>query len=120
MRDGEPRAVMKDVAWRRRPLCVGRCRRSCARAAGGQGLDRAFITGVSPVVLSDMTSGYNVGENIYLADKFNDLCGFTEAEIAAVLDCSLSATKSLIHRARETLKLRLKPYLLTGVWEEKK
>lgn len=55
-------------------------------AASGQGLDRAFITGVSPVVLSDMTSGYNVGENIYLADKFNDLCGFTEAEIAAVLE----------------------------------
>jgi RNA polymerase sigma-70 factor (ECF subfamily) len=41
-------------------------------------------------------------------------------EIAAVLDCSLSATKSLIHRARETLKLKLKPYLQTGVWEEKK
>ena len=31
-------------------------------AAGGQGLDRVFITGVSPIVLSDMTSGYNVGE----------------------------------------------------------
>ena len=41
-------------------------------------------------------------------------------EIAAVLGCSLSATKSLIHRARETLKLKLKPYLQTGVWEEKK
>jgi RNA polymerase sigma-70 factor (ECF subfamily) len=41
-------------------------------------------------------------------------------EIAEVLDCSLSATKSLIHRARETLKARLKPYLQTGVWEEKK
>ena len=41
-------------------------------------------------------------------------------EIAAVLDCSLSATKSLIHRARETLKARLKPYLQTGVWEEEK
>lgn len=41
-------------------------------------------------------------------------------EIASVLGCSLSATKSLIHRARETLKLRLKPYLQTGVWEEKK
>ncbi len=54
-------------------------------AAGGQGLDRVFITGVSPVVLSDMTSGYNVGENIYLDATFNDLCGFTEAEIAAVL-----------------------------------
>jgi hypothetical protein len=54
-------------------------------AAGGLGLDRVFITGVSPVVLSDMTSGYNVGENIYLDETFNDLCGFTEAEIAAVL-----------------------------------
>jgi hypothetical protein len=54
-------------------------------AAGGQGLDRAFITGVSPVVMSDMTSGYNVGENIYLEPAFNDLCGFTEAEIAIVL-----------------------------------
>ena len=41
-------------------------------------------------------------------------------EIAEVLGCSLSATKSLIHRARETLKARLKPYLQTGVWEEKK
>ena len=41
-------------------------------------------------------------------------------EIAAVLGCSLSATKSLIHRARETLKLKLKPYLQTGAWEERK
>jgi len=37
-------------------------------------------------------------------------------EIAEVLGCSLSATKSLIHRARETLKQQLKPYLRTGAW----
>src|SRR5882762_11236380 len=37
-------------------------------------------------------------------------------EIAEVLGCSLSATKSLIHRGRETLKLKLKPYLRTGIW----
>ncbi|TAN50188.1 MAG: AAA family ATPase [Methylococcaceae bacterium] len=55
-------------------------------AAGGQGLDRVFITGVSPVVMSDMTSGYNVAENIYLNTEFNDLCGFTEREIAGVLE----------------------------------
>jgi len=53
--------------------------------AGGLGLDRVFITGVSPVVLSDMTSGYNVGKDIYLEPEFNDLCGFTETEVAAVL-----------------------------------
>jgi len=56
------------------------------KAAMGQGIDRVFITGVSPVVLSDMTSGYNVGEDIYLEASFNDLCGFTEVEIAAVLE----------------------------------
>src|SRR3954471_7006637 len=41
-------------------------------------------------------------------------------EIAEVLGCSLSATKSIIHRAREVLKQRLKPYLRTGVWNEEK
>ncbi|MBP7827595.1 MAG: sigma-70 family RNA polymerase sigma factor [Verrucomicrobia bacterium] len=40
-------------------------------------------------------------------------------EIARVLGCSLSATKSLIFRGRETLKQKLKPYLRSGVWEEK-
>jgi RNA polymerase sigma-70 factor (ECF subfamily) len=39
-------------------------------------------------------------------------------EIAKVLGCSVSATKSLIHRGRETLKERLKPYLRTGEWSE--
>lgn len=39
-------------------------------------------------------------------------------DIAEVLGCSLSATKSLIHRGRETLKLKLKPYLRTGVWRD--
>jgi RNA polymerase sigma-70 factor, ECF subfamily len=39
-------------------------------------------------------------------------------EIAEILDCSLSATKSLIHRGRETLREKLKPYLKTGEWNE--
>jgi RNA polymerase sigma-70 factor (ECF subfamily) len=38
-------------------------------------------------------------------------------EIAKVLGTTVSATKSLIHRGRETLKERLKPYLRTGAWE---
>lgn len=37
-------------------------------------------------------------------------------QIAKILDCSLSATKSLIHRGRETLKEKLKPYLKSGSW----
>jgi len=41
-------------------------------------------------------------------------------DIAKVLGTSLSATKSLIHRGRETLKHKLKLYLQTGAWKEAK
>ncbi len=63
-------------------------------ATKGMGLDRAFITGVSPVVMSDVTSGHNIAENICMEEEFNDLCGFRESEIAETLeqirtDCDL-------------------------------
>jgi len=47
--------------------------------------DRIFITGVSPVVMSDITSGYNIAENIYFEPEFNDLCGFKQNEIEDVI-----------------------------------
>ena len=53
-------------------------------AAGSGGVGRVFITGVSPVAMSDLTSAYNVARNIYLEDRFNSLCGFRESEIAAM------------------------------------
>jgi len=43
--------------------------------------DKIFITGVSPVVMSDITSGYNIAKNIYLNPAFNALCGFTHEEM---------------------------------------
>lgn len=55
-------------------------------------LDRIFITGVSPVVMSDITSGYNITEDIYLLPQFNHLCGFTETEIASVLQDVVGTT----------------------------
>jgi len=51
----------------------------------GSGFDRSFITGVSPVVMSDITSGYNIAKNIYLDSEFSDLCGFYENEIEKAL-----------------------------------
>ena len=54
-------------------------------ASGGRGLERVFITGTSPILLSDMTTAYNVAENIYFQPEFNDLCGFKQAELQAVL-----------------------------------
>ncbi len=49
--------------------------------------DRIFITGVSPVVMNDITSGYNIADNIYLKRQLNDICGFTEDEIEQALKC---------------------------------
>jgi hypothetical protein len=68
-------------------------------ASAGRGLDRVFITGVSPVVLSDIASGYNIAENTYLLPRFADLCGFSETEIRDVLlqiseECNLSEEKT--------------------------
>ena len=47
----------------------------------GGGLSRLFITGVSPVTMDDVTSGFNIGLNISLDAEFNALLGFTEAEL---------------------------------------
>ncbi|MDM8537576.1 AAA family ATPase, partial [Desulfobacterales bacterium HSG17] len=60
--------------------------------------DRIFITGVSPVVMSDITSGYNIAKNIYTRAQFNDICGFTEEEIKKALksiaeECGLDKEK---------------------------
>ncbi|MGH9837428.1 MAG: AAA family ATPase [Blastocatellia bacterium] len=53
--------------------------------AAGLGVDRVFITGVAPIVLSDVSSGYNVAKNIYLEPQFQELCGFTEMEVSQAL-----------------------------------
>jgi hypothetical protein len=51
-----------------------------------EGFDKTFITGVSPVVMSDITSGYNIAKNRYLDVRFHRLCGFTEDEIRRCLE----------------------------------
>ncbi|MEM7133137.1 MAG: AAA family ATPase [Chloroflexota bacterium] len=51
------------------------------KGAAGEGLDRVFVTGVSPVVMNDVTSGANVFEDITWNGNLNDLCGFTDAEV---------------------------------------
>ena len=74
-------------------------------ASSGQGLDRVFITGVSPVVLSDMTSGYNVAENIYLNSEFNDLCGFSESEMIPILNQIIDECEGSPTQATEALTM---------------
>ncbi len=49
------------------------------------GLGRLFITGVSPVTMDDLTSGFNIGTNITLQAEFNELLGFTEVDVREML-----------------------------------
>ena len=43
--------------------------------------DRIFMTGVSPVTLDDLTSGFNIATNLSLDADCNAALGFTEAEV---------------------------------------
>ena len=42
--------------------------------------DRIFMTGVSPVTMDDLTSGFNIATNITQEDEFNAMVGFTTDE----------------------------------------
>lgn len=55
---------------------------------GGQiaGLQRLYITGVSPITMDDVTSGFNIGTNISLDDHFGEMVGFTEIEVRTMLN----------------------------------
>ena len=44
-------------------------------------LERLFITGVSPVTLDDVTSGFNIGTDISFDSAYNEMVGFTEKEV---------------------------------------
>ena len=52
----------------------------------GGGLERLFITGVSPVTLDDVTSGFNIGTNLSLEPAFNEMLGFTAAEVRGLVE----------------------------------
>ena len=43
--------------------------------------DRIFMTGVSPVTMDDLTSGFNIATNISQKPQFNAMLGFSEKEV---------------------------------------
>ena len=49
-------------------------------------LERLFVTGVSPVTMDDVTSGFNIGSNLSLQPEFNEMLGFTEDEVRGMVD----------------------------------
>lgn len=48
-------------------------------------VDRMFVTGVSPVTVDSLTSGFNIGDKVSLDLELHDMMGFTEAEASEML-----------------------------------
>jgi len=49
-------------------------------------LKRMFITGVTPMTMYDVTSGFNIGANISIKKEFNAMVGLTEDEVDTMLE----------------------------------
>ena len=70
--------------------------------------DRIFITGVSPVTLDDVTSGFNIGWHISTKPEFNQMLGFSTEDVHALFsyykasgairpDCNIEAEIGRAH-----------------------
>ena len=79
-------------------------------------IKRCFVTGVSPVTMDDLTSGFNIGTNYSLSPEFNET-GFNEEEVRAMLD--YYATTCQFHHSTNELIEAMKPWYDNYCFSEK-
>ena len=49
-------------------------------------VDRIFITGVAPITLDSLTSGFNISSDITKDEQFNEMIGFTKEELIELMN----------------------------------
>jgi len=57
-----------------------------ATSGNNSPLKRIFITGVTPMTMFDVTSGFNIGSNISMHPDLNDMVGFNADEVDEILE----------------------------------
>ncbi len=67
-------------------------------------ISRLFMTGVSPITLDDVTSGFNIGTNISLHPDLNEMLGFNRGEVEALIEY-YRQTGKIRHSTTELLEL---------------
>ena len=88
------------------------------KAGTKSAIERCFVTGVSPVTMDDVTSGFNIGTNYSLSPQFNELMGFTEEEVREMLDY-YRTTCEFHHTTDELIKI-MKPWYDNYCFAEEK
>ncbi|MCL2064464.1 MAG: ATP-binding protein [Candidatus Cloacimonetes bacterium] len=69
-------------------------------------LSRLFMTGVSPITLDDVSSGFNIGTNISLIPEYNTLLGFTENDVSEIFDYYIKAGQYPLNKSEAMHLLR--------------
>lgn len=67
-------------------------------------VDRIFMTGIAPIMLDDLTSGFNITSNITMLETVNEMLGFTQDEVEGIMSSYQFASDT------EALPAKLKQY----------
>ena len=72
--------------------------------------ERIFITGVSPVTLDDVTSGFNIGWHISTKEEFNQMLGFAEEDVREMFTYYQNVGQIPANRDIEAIISDMKPW----------
>lgn len=81
-------------------------------------VERIFITGVSPLTLSDVTSGFNIARNLSVDSNLNSVMGFSESEVRTMLEYYRDATGVFKHSVDELIEI-MKPHYNNSCFSSK-
>jgi len=73
------------------------------------GIQKSFITGISPLSLVDNTSGFNIAVNMSFEEELAGLCGLNRADIMGALE-KICTTEADIARHLKTLSMYANGY----------
>ncbi|AIS51842.1 hypothetical protein TKV_c06570 [Thermoanaerobacter kivui] len=81
-------------------------------------IDRIFITGISPIMLDDLTSGFNIALNVTMDLSLNEMLGFTEEEVVKILE-EVGIEEKEKEKSLEELKELYDGYLFSAEAEKR-